>query len=56
MQLFISQASDKLDGTYHVARWNITKQYCVVIESGFLTEDDAKDRALMLNKDAKMTE
>lgn len=50
-QEYVSQPN--INGEYEVARFNVvTKQY-EVIEFGYTTEDEAKERALELNKDYK---
>lgn len=51
MLMFVSQPSDKLDESYEVARWNEVKKEYEVIETGYPTEQSAKDSASQLNAD-----
>lgn len=50
MQKYVSQPSDRMDGTYEVARWNEVSNQYDVIEHNFPTEEQAKERAHHINE------
>lgn len=55
MQEFVSQPSDKADGTYVVARYNYTiNDYVPIKGEVYRTEEEAKKRAHELNQSILM--
>lgn len=48
-QKYVSQPN--INGKYEVARFNVVSKQYEVIETGYTTENEAKERAFELNKD-----
>lgn len=48
-QKYVSQPN--INGKYEVARFNVVSKQYEVIETGYITENEAKERVFELNKD-----
>lgn len=51
MQKYISEPNGNLDGTYIVSKWNEMTQSYTPLEDGFISEEQAKERARQLNEE-----
>lgn len=51
MQNYVSESSDKLDGKYMVSAWNSIKSCYEPLEYNFKSEEQAKERARLLNEE-----